>query len=147
MAFTHTKKVKIRSFLMAKIWIRIRPQTSGSESDQKGQYPTGSGTLTVGLELEPHKFLPGAEDSYKWCGSATLINCPLSSVVDPDPDLFGRIRTSRTGSGSCLVKGLFIHFFSVCKGPKYLGNLCFLSFWAMTKFWCGSGGSGSYPTV
>jgi hypothetical protein len=52
MAFTHTNKVKIRSFLKARI--RIRSQTSGS--DQKGQYSTGSATLTVGLEPEPHKF-------------------------------------------------------------------------------------------
>jgi hypothetical protein len=64
MAFTPTKKVKIRSFLKARIWIQIRSQTSGSGSDQRGQYPTryGSVTLTVGLEPEPHKFLPGAED-------------------------------------------------------------------------------------
>jgi hypothetical protein len=39
MAFTHTKKVKIGSFLKAKIRIRIRSQTSGSGSDQKGLDP------------------------------------------------------------------------------------------------------------
>jgi hypothetical protein len=102
MAFTHTIKVKIGLFLKARI--RIRSQTSGSESDQKG---SGSATLTLGLEPEPH------------------------SNFHPVPDLFGRIRTSRTGSGSCLNKWLFINFFSECKSHKYLGNLCFLSFWVM----------------
>jgi hypothetical protein len=40
MAFTHTKKVYIGSFIKARI--QIRSQTSGSGSDQKGPDPTGS---------------------------------------------------------------------------------------------------------
>jgi hypothetical protein len=118
MAFTHTKKVKIGIFLKARI--RIRSQMSGS--DQKGSDPTGSGsaTLTVGLEPEPHSNLYPEPKMHKNDAA------PLSSVADPDPDLCGRIRMSRTGSGSCLNKRLFINFSSVCKSHKYLGNLCFL---------------------
>jgi hypothetical protein len=54
MAFTQTIKVKIGSFLKARI--RIWSQTSGSGSDQKGPDLTGSGspTLTVRLVPEPH---------------------------------------------------------------------------------------------
>jgi hypothetical protein len=46
MAFTHTKKVYIGSFIKARIRIRIRSQMSGSESgsDQKR---TGSGSATL----------------------------------------------------------------------------------------------------
>jgi hypothetical protein len=49
MAFTHTKKVYIRSFIKARIRIRfrIRSQTSGSGSDQKGPDPTGAGSATL----------------------------------------------------------------------------------------------------
>jgi hypothetical protein len=47
MAFTHTKKVDIGSFIKAKIRIRVRSQTSGSGSDQKGPDPTGSGSATL----------------------------------------------------------------------------------------------------
>jgi hypothetical protein len=43
MAFTHTKKVDIGSFIKA--GIRIWSQTSGSGSDQKDPDPTGSATL------------------------------------------------------------------------------------------------------
>jgi hypothetical protein len=42
MAFTHTKK---GSFIKARI--RIRSQTSGSGSDQKGPDSTGSGSATL----------------------------------------------------------------------------------------------------
>jgi hypothetical protein len=54
MVFTHTIKVKIGSFLKARI--QIRSQTSEFGSDQKGLDPTGSesATLTVGLEPKPH---------------------------------------------------------------------------------------------
>jgi hypothetical protein len=44
MAFTHTKKVDIESFMKARIQNRIRSQTSGSGSDQKGP---GYATLPV----------------------------------------------------------------------------------------------------
>jgi hypothetical protein len=57
MAFTHTKKVDIGSFVKARIRIRnrirnrirIRSQTSRSGSDQKGPDPTesGSGSATL----------------------------------------------------------------------------------------------------
>jgi hypothetical protein len=39
MAFTHTKKVDIESFIKARIRNRIRSQTSGSGSDHKGPDP------------------------------------------------------------------------------------------------------------
>jgi hypothetical protein len=51
MAFIHTKKVDVESFIKAQIRIRnrIRSQTSGSGSvsDQKGPDPTGSGFTTL----------------------------------------------------------------------------------------------------
>jgi hypothetical protein len=47
MAFTHTKKVDIGSFIKARIRIRIRSQTSVSGSDQKGPNPIGSGSVTL----------------------------------------------------------------------------------------------------
>jgi hypothetical protein len=53
MAFTHTKKVDIKSFIKARMRIRnriqIRSQTSGSGSDQKGPDPTGSGSATLAV--------------------------------------------------------------------------------------------------
>jgi hypothetical protein len=56
MAFTHTKKVDTESFIKARIRIRIRSQTSGFGSDQKGPDPTGSisgsATLVLGVEQE-----------------------------------------------------------------------------------------------
>jgi hypothetical protein len=54
MAFTHTKKVDTESYIKARIRNRIRSQTSGSGSDQKGPDPTGSGTL-----LMRHTFFRG----------------------------------------------------------------------------------------
>jgi hypothetical protein len=45
MAFIHTKKVDIESFIKARI--RIRSHTSGSGSDQKGPDSTGSGSATL----------------------------------------------------------------------------------------------------
>jgi hypothetical protein len=54
MAFTLTKKVDIGSFIKARI--RIRSQTSGSGSDQKGPDPTGSATLPVSIEKNLTKF-------------------------------------------------------------------------------------------
>jgi hypothetical protein len=65
MAFKHSKKVNIGSFIKARIRIRsqtsgsgprrpdlvtdvrIRSQTSGSRSDHKGPDPTGSGSATL----------------------------------------------------------------------------------------------------
>jgi hypothetical protein len=45
MTFTHTKKVKIGSFIKA--MIRIRSQTFGSGSDHKDPDPTGFGSATL----------------------------------------------------------------------------------------------------
>jgi hypothetical protein len=45
MAFTHTKKVQKWSFIMDRIRIQARSQTSESGSDQKGPDPTGYATL------------------------------------------------------------------------------------------------------
>jgi hypothetical protein len=47
MAFTHTKKVYIESFIKARIRIRIRNRSQTSGSDQKGSDPTGSGSATL----------------------------------------------------------------------------------------------------
>jgi hypothetical protein len=47
MAFTHTKKVETESFIKSRIRIRIRSQTSGSRSDQKGSDPAGSGFASL----------------------------------------------------------------------------------------------------
>jgi hypothetical protein len=47
MAFTHTKKVYMGSFLKARIRIRSHKSGSGSRSDQKGPDPTGSGSATL----------------------------------------------------------------------------------------------------
>jgi hypothetical protein len=55
-AKTHTKKVKIGSFIKAGIRIRNRIQslTSGSGSDQKGPDPTGSATLHLSMDYMLH---------------------------------------------------------------------------------------------
>jgi hypothetical protein len=62
----------------------------------------------------------------------------LDSVEDSDPDLFGRIRTSGTGSRHLgpdpdpgLNKLHYLNFFGMYKSHKYFKHHCCLTFWFM----------------
>jgi hypothetical protein len=119
MAFTHTKKGEIRSFIKVRIRIRIRSQTSGSD-----QQKTGSDWIWIRIHNTSTNFAKLCKKT-KCCGSTKLCKNIVSNLPVANNNFPFKCQHQTSNAAGCTNKeGIFWPGTIYCISSNRLYQCC-----------------------